>query len=327
MRSASRTVSSGEPLSRQVKKWLANQPNRDIPLLRARTARRVQRVEWVLADHHVQLDHAAQKGGAVGSFATAFLAPEPVLYHQGSCGFALFGASHLVLLALSLALAAAVVWRYRRLPAGRGGLPSPERRRVLLLAAGTACAILAAKDLSYVALDLFEPLFWPLHICNLCETAALVNALRPHSYVGSRMADLLFCWGPVACLAALVFPGWSPYCPAWSLASLCGFAEHALVLGCALCLVLGHDFRPHLRRTWFVLTATVAYGLAFRLANPLLGTNFFFVTNPAAAGPPGAWLVHTFGDPGFLAAYLLAAVGFWAATYGIWRAANHTATD
>ena len=248
-----------------------------------------------------------------------FLTPEPVLYHGHATGFAQFGAGHLVSLTLSAVLVAVLITRYLRLSATPGGL-SPARRRLLLAMSGTAMGVLLAKDLWYLALGMFEPLFWPLHICNLCELIALGHALSPSSRMGMHLADLLFCWGITGSLGALLFPGWSYYCPAWSLASICGFIEHALVLACALCLLAGGDYEPRPRRVWFVLATTVVCGAVFRVVNPLLGTNFFFVTNPAAAGGPGPWLLATLGDPGFLVGYLLMVVALWAATYLAWRA-------
>lgn len=247
-----------------------------------------------------------------------FFTPEPVLLREGHAGFAFFDLDHLVLIALCLALAVVIVLRYIRLPAGDGTGPSPSRRRVLLAASGTAFAILFAKDASYVALDIMEPLFWPLHICNFCEYIALVYALWPRTCVGRCAADILFCWGTTGCAAALFLPAWGPYCPARSLASLCGFVEHSLVLGCALCLVLGGDYVPRPRRIWVVIAASVVCGLVFRVLNPILGTNFFFVTDPSTMGAPGTWILQTFGDPGFLVAYLFVACCLWALVYGIW---------
>ncbi|MDO4797665.1 MAG: YwaF family protein [Coriobacteriales bacterium] len=247
-----------------------------------------------------------------------FFTPEPVLFREWHDGLSFFDLDHLVLIALCLALAAAIVLRYLSLPAGDGSGPSPSRRRMLLAASGTALAILLSKDASYVVLGIMEPLFLPLHICNFCIYAAFVYALWPGTCVGRCAADILFCWGTTGCAAALFLPAWGPYCPAWSLASLCGFAEHALALGCALCLVLGGDYMPRPRRIWVVIAASVACGLAFRALNPILGTNFFFVTDPSSMSAPGTWLLQTFGDPGFLVAYLLAACCSWALVFGIW---------
>ncbi len=247
-----------------------------------------------------------------------FLTPEPVLYHTRTPGFAFFGAGHLASLALSAVIVALSLAWYLRLPRQSEGF-SRQRLAFVRVLAGLAVAIILAKCLWYLRIGMLEPLFWPLHICNLCEFVALGYAAAPSSRVGSRLADLLFCWGLTGCLGALLFPGWAWYCPAWSLASLCGFVEHALVFACALCVLVGGEYVPHPHGVWFVIAATVACGAAARAINPRLGTNFFFVSNPIAAGWPFSWLVAAFGDPGFLVAYLAFAVVLWGAVYGTYR--------
>lgn len=241
-----------------------------------------------------------------------FFRPEPLWYHEGGRGFAIFGPEHLTCLAACAGLVATLLWRYRR---GGGSRERLAQERAM---AGTAVGLVVSKDLVYVAQGLFEPLFWPLHICNLCEFVALAYAVAPRSAVGGRMGDLLFCWGLTGGLGALLFPGWSYYTPAFAYASLCGFAEHALIFACALCPLTTGDLVPRPRRMWFPLVASVACGALFLWLNPLLGTNFFFVTNPASAGAPLAALVGALGHAGFLVAYLAGAVGSWAASYGIW---------
>ena len=253
--------------------------------------------------------------GVIGGALGWFFRPEPVWYHHWEGGFALFGAEHLACLAAAAALVAALLRRYRHLDA--------RRRLVQLRAmAGTAVGLVVSKDLVYVALGLFEPLFWPLHICNLCEFVALAYAVAPHSAFGRRMGDVLFCWGITGGLGALLFPGWSYYTPAFCYASVCGFAEHALILSCALCPLSGGDYAPRPRRVWFVVLVSAALGLLFRQVNPLWGTNFFFVTDPVSEGGPFPWLVATFGDEGFLVAYLVGATGTWSACYAVWALAT-----
>ena len=262
----------------------------------------------------------------VTSTQWGLLTPEPVLYHMRAPGFELFGPGHLISLTLSLALIAITLTCYLRQPTpAPSNLGSGTRRRILVAAAVIPVALVAAKCATYLALGMFEPLFWPLHICNLSELLALGCALAPAGHLRTRLGDLLFCWGSVGCLGALLFPGWSWYCPAQTLASLCGFVEHALVLACLVCMLAEGDYQPDPCRVWFVLAVTVTCAAIARVANPLLGTNFFFVTNPAGAGGPFPWLVATFGNPGFLVAYLLLALALWGLAYAVLRLVTHAA--
>lgn len=249
----------------------------------------------------------------------SFFTPEPMLYHANATGFELFGAAHLLSLCLSTVIVASSALYYLRLPSDTAKHPSTQRQAMLLVLSGGATLLILLKCVSYLALDVFEPLFWPLHICNLCEFAALGYAISPRSSVGQFLADLLFCWGLTGCLGALILPGWRWYCPAWSFASLSGFIEHALVFACGLCVLIGRDYIPKPQRFMPVLLATAFFGALFRVVNPLLGTNFFFVTNPTAVGGPFPWLVTTFGDPGFLLPYLALAAGSWLLVYSIYH--------
>lgn len=248
-----------------------------------------------------------------------FWVPEPMLYHARALGFEFFGADHLLCLGASAVLVVVVLAIYLRIPERPDGAVGGSRLTMLRIVSSIPVALVLAKSITYLALGQFEPLFWPLHVCNLCEFVGWGYALAPNTRTGSRCADLLFCWGLTGCPSALVFPGWAWYCPAFCFASICGFIEHALVFACALCVVVGRAYVPEPRRVWFVLLVTVVCGIFFRLVNPLLGTNFFFVTNPVGAGGPFPWMVATFGDPGFLLAYLALAVCSWCALYGICR--------
>ena len=241
-----------------------------------------------------------------------FFIPEPVWYYGGGQGFALFGMEHLIALAACATLIAALAVRYRKANA-------EDRVRQLRLIAVSAVMLLVAKDLSYIALGLFEPLFWPLHICNFCEYLAFVAAFWPDARVGKTARGVLICWGTLGCSGALPFPGWSYYTPALTWANVSGFAEHAFVLGYVVCMAAAREEGPSLRDVGFSALAALACGALARLVNPLLDTNFFFVTRPAIVGGPFPWAAAAFGEVGFLVAYLAAACAFWLALSLVWH--------
>ena len=233
-----------------------------------------------------------------------FFVPEPLWYVGGGGGFALFGPEHLVALAACVALIAALAYAYRAAD-GEG------RRQQLRLMAGAAVALLAAKDVCYIALGLFDPLFWPLHICNICEYLAFVAAFWPDTRVGKLCRGVLFCWAALGCAGALLFPGWSYYTPALTWANVSSFAEHALVLACVACPAAAGEAGPTLADVGASALLAVVCGALARALNPLLGTNFFFVTSPEIVGGPFPWVAATLGEVGFLVAYLAFACLFW----------------
>ena len=246
-----------------------------------------------------------------------FFIPEPLWYLDGGEGFALFGAEHLVALAACVALIAALAVLYRS--ASNDGRALQQR-----IMAGTAVGLLVAKDVSYLVLGLFTPEFWPLHICNFCEYLAVLAAFASATRVGRTARGVLLCWASLGCTGALLFPGWSYYTPALTWANVSGFAEHALVLGCVVCMAAAREPGPTLLDVRNSALAALACGVLARRVNPLLGTNFFFVTRPASVGGPFPWAVATFGEAGFLVAYLAAACAFWFALHLVWCAWAHS---
>lgn len=250
--------------------------------------------------------------GALAEGLAWFLTPEPVLLERGE-GFATFGPQHLSVLACCLAAFLLLVRRYLRLPAGLA-LGSP-RRRMLLATSVVPLALLASRDVVLAAEGLLVPIFWPLHVCNLCEYLAIAYALACDSRAGEPVGEVLFTWGATGGLSALLFPGWS-YCPILSYASLGGFAEHTLLLVSAWAPVAGGDFSPSVRRSWIPALAALLAGALFRLTNPDFGTNFFFVTQPLA-NTPFELFADLLGNPGFLVPYALGAYGVWLAWYAL----------
>ncbi|MST73002.1 TMEM164 family acyltransferase [Olsenella porci] len=244
----------------------------------------------------------------LASVVLAFLTPEPVFLSHPEGGFATFGPQHLCMLAIMAALSVVLLRAFRRLPAGWGR--GTARHRFLVTVAAVPLALLGSRDSILIARGLMTPNFWPLHICNICEFLNLALAVSESRHI----ARVAYPWGMVGGIGALLLPGWT-YCPVWSYASVGGFVEHALMVVCCLCMVGGGLYRPRLRHLWEPTVAAVTGGLLFRILNPVLGTNFFFVTQPVAA--PFVWGVRRFGDPGFLVIYLLIALALWCAFDGM----------
>ncbi len=218
----------------------------------------------------------------------------------GGPGFALFGAEHLSWLAVCLAIVAAVLLAWRRLPGGEG--PASPRRRMVLALSLVPVALLASDDLLMVATGTFSAPWWPLHFCNLAEYLCVAHALRPCR----PTRELLLTLGLPGGCTALLFPGWS-YCPALSWPAICGFLEHALVLALSLLAVSDPRTSPRWQDLAISCAVVGACVALFRWLNPILGTDFGFVNGAAANSPLEAWQAQ-WGSPGYLVPYALAFV-------------------
>lgn len=237
-----------------------------------------------------------------------FMTPLPVWTERGEILLPLFGAGHLAWLAACLCAGVALVLMHRRL-----GEDSEKQRRFELAVALAPLLLLGIHSSSMLAWGAFNPNCLPLHICNLCEILALVYALSGERNVG----DVLYGVGIVGSLAALLFPGWSN-APAWSLPSVCGFVEHALVLAFIAMKVLDGSIRPSRRDIWKPLAFTALYLAAIFPLNHLLGTNYAFVNWAPYGTPLLAW-EEAFGNPGYIAIYALVFAALEAALFLPWR--------
>ena len=243
------------------------------------------------------------------SSITGFLTPLSVWTERGEILMPPFSSGHLVWLAVCLCMGSVLVWMHRRL--------NRERTAQLRLELAVACAPLFLLDVhmsSMFAFRAFSPSCLPLHICNLCELLALAYALTCNEGTGS----VLYGMGIVGSLAALLFPGWSN-APAWSLPSVCGFMEHALVLTFITMKVLDGSICPKRRDIWKTLAATGLYLAVIYPLNHLLGTNFAFV-NWAPYGTPLLGWEEAFGNPGYIVVYALVFVALEAALFLPWSA-------
>ena len=223
----------------------------------------------------------------------SFFTAEPLMW--SGPGFDVFGPAHLAWLVVCAALVFSLVWAYARLPEGLE--PKGPRRTMLLVVGIIPIALRVTHDGLSVAAGVYTPIWWPLHLCNLCELLCLTYALRP----GRALGNVVFSLTTLGSTLALLFPGWS-YCPPLTYASLCGFLGHALMLAFALMIVVGRDVRPGMRDVWQPVVALVAYACAIYPFNKAFGTNFAFLSKPANNSPLVA-MAEAFGNPGYLVPY------------------------
>lgn len=240
-----------------------------------------------------------------------FFTPLSVWTERGKILMQPFGTGHLVWLAVCLCLGFVLVRMHCRL-----GKKKTVQHRFELAVSGAPILLLGTHMLSMATFRAFSPGCLPLHVCNLCEVLALVYALLHDDSVGSALYGM----GIVGSLAALLFPGWSN-APTWSLPSVCGFVEHALVLAFIVMKALDGSIHPRRRDIWKPLAATGLYLAIIYPLNHLLGTNFAFV-NWAPYGTPLIGWEETFGNPGYIAVYALVFVALEAVLFLPWRTAD-----
>jgi len=233
-------------------------------------------------------------------------------YMGGVDEMGIFTPAHLVWLTYSLALIIVLVRVYAHQRPGTE-LGSP-RRTMMLIVATVPPVLLISQDCIMISAGMFNPNWWPLHACNLCEYLGLVYALRPNRFSG----EVLFTLGIGGAAAALLFPNWY-YCPAWSWPVLCGFTEHSLIITFIAMQMHARDFVPRLRDIWMPALFVGIYAPAAYAFNARFGTNFAFVTTPSP-GSPLETMAGVFGIPGYIIPYTLTVFAIWTVMYVFWGA-------
>lgn len=132
----------------------------------------------------------------------------------------------------------------------------------------------------------------PLHLCSMAALAAVILALRPRVY----LLDFLWYLGMPGAALALLFP--APAVSRFQALMTCSYVvTHALILLIpAYLMVLG--MRPGAYASGRMLLVLNAAALCAAAVNGVLGTDFLFLSAPAAGTPLEA--VYALGTPVYL---------------------------
>lgn len=132
----------------------------------------------------------------------------------------------------------------------------------------------------------------PLHLCSMAALTAVVLALRPRVY----LLDFLWYLGMPGAALALLFP--APAVSRFQALMTCSYVvTHALILLIpAYLMVLG--MRPGAYASGKMLLTLNALALLAAAVNGALGTDFLFLSAPAAGTPLEA--IYALGMPVYL---------------------------
>ena len=218
-------------------------------------------------------------------------------------GFSLFGARHLVTLALYIGFAALSCKLYKA---------ADEKKRAQLRGL-FAVLLLADEAFKQIGLQIGGNFNWdylPLHLCSINVFVCLYNTLTDRSWCKEELYALCI---PGAALA-LLCPSWRDV-PGWfTLINLHSVSIHALLVLYPVLLVAG-GYRPSVRRVPQVLAFLFGSALPIYFLNKPLHTNFYFLNNPygnVITSTFTAWFGEKFYILGFLPAIALALVLMYA---------------
>lgn len=209
-------------------------------------------------------------------------------------GFSLFGAQHLVVLAVSLLFAVGSCLIYGRADAAKRG--NIRKLFAILLLADELF-----KHICLFAGGNFNWTYLPLHLCSINIFLITVHAWRPNKTLDNF---LYFICIPAA-VAALLFPMWTSL-PAMNFMFLHSTSVHILLATYPIMLFSAGDIRPSVRELGRCVLLLAAMAVPIVGINLLLDTNFMFLMY-APDGNPLAWFAahcgsHLVGFPILLAA-------------------------
>ncbi len=216
--------------------------------------------------------------------------------------FELFGAAHLVVLAISVVVPIAMIWAVRR-----SGSAKVERSMCVGLA-----SLLAVNEVAFwcyrVAADgwpTFVQEELPLHVCGMSIILSVIVLLTRHR----RSYELLYFWGLAGATNAVVTPelfeGWPEY------EFIQYYVSHCGIIVTAAFATWGLGMRPSLRSLVRAFVALNVLALLVAGVNFVTGANYMYLSARPITDSP----FLLFEWPWYIAWLELLAVAFFLLCY------------
>ena len=212
-------------------------------------------------------------------------------------GFALYGPTHLVWLAIFLIFTLGSCLLYRE-------LRSTQKDKVRLV---FAVLLLADELFKYVILtvgDRWLADYLPLHLCSVNIFLIAIHAVRPNKLLDNFLYTVCI---PGA-LAALLFPSWASL-PFPNLMHIHSFTVHTLLAAYPIMLTSAGEIRPSARYVPKCLALLVVLCIPGIVVNLFFGSNFMFLSYAEPGNPlylfEQLWGNHLYGLPILVGAVIL----------------------
>ncbi len=188
-------------------------------------------------------------------------------------GFAHFGFTHLIWLAMIVLGIVLLTGYYRR---------QSKKKQVSLskALAWTMCGILAAEHVILIITGHQTIYQIPLHLCTLMPVVCLMFAYTHWDWAGQTIYSL----GIVGAALALLFPDWNMY-PQWNYMNLTGFSIHSGLVLFGVWQLAGGSVRPRMKAIWKPVLFLAVVVPPIYLIDRRFGTNYFFLMQGAADSP------------------------------------------
>ncbi len=210
---------------------------------------------------------------------------------SGYAAFSLFDGTHIFWLVLCVLFAVGISFVYRK---------SSERSKGRIRLALSVCvfALEVMRIAVEIATDQWRASSLPLQLCSINVFICLWYGIHPNKLAG----NLLYALGMPGAAIALLSPSWTML-PINNFFHINSALSHVLLFGYPIMLIAG-GFRPQLRELPKVLLCLVGMCAVIAPINTVLGTNFFFISNPYG-NPITTACTNIFGENLFIIGYAI----------------------
>ena len=204
-----------------------------------------------------------------------------IVNRKSSRAFYLFGAQHLITLAVIGSLCALVAWL------ARNGTP----RSCMWLRRSLGIALLGYVACVYTQQGIAYGLGWsyslPLELCNLVLIACIISLFKPNQFI----SEIAYFWGLGGVLQATLTPDLGRGFPSWDF--LLFFWGHGATLMAIIFLVFSREFRLRKGNILRMMIALNIYALVVGSVDALMGWNYGYLchkpTMPSLLDLLGPW--------------------------------------
>ena len=216
-------------------------------------------------------------------------------------GYPLFGAAHLLSVAVTLLLMIFLIFFILR-------LQNNKQRQFLKKLPVFMLGMEAFKDIFLVSVGRFGIGYLPLHICSIGIFVFLLREWLPWKWAKDVLGEISYIIIMPASVAALLFADWTVYYPVLNFMNLYSYIWHGLLVLYPVLLRLRGEISPSFRHIHYCLLFLCVVVPPVYVFDKHFGCNYFFVNWPVD-NTPLSWMASFMGNPGYLLGYAGLTIG------------------
>lgn len=210
-------------------------------------------------------------------------------------GYPLFGPTHLISLALTLAFVVISILLIKR--------KNDATQRTILKWFPIIMVIMeVAKDLYLYSIGRFGIGYLPLHMCSMGFFVFLLREFLPFDLMKDLFGEVAFVLILPGGIAALLFADWAALYPALNIFSIHSYIWHGMLIIYPLMLKIRKDISPSIKHIHYVLLFLCFVVPPIYLFDKKYNCNYMFVNWPIE-GSPLSFFASFMGVPGYLVGY------------------------